>query len=230
MVTYELAEGDVSSSALVVSSTGSADLTTTFSTIRNGLQEINIATASTTPIGIVSELNSAVATIGLNAQLINDGSGSSDPYKILLTGATGEENEFTITTTSSQAEVQNLSFGTAQSTGSFTVAGVSVSVSAGETPIVIAVKAALDADGFITNSAGRSISILEMVSSILTTRVQMATLRFPLLQTYLVWLMYRFLSQHLSRQIHLWLLSFSSVQSATDAKLIVMVCRLAVRI
>ena len=67
----------------------------------------------------------AVATIGLNAQLINDGSGSSDPYKILLTGATGEENEFTITTTSSQAEVQNLSFGTAQSTGSFTVAGVS---------------------------------------------------------------------------------------------------------
>ena len=36
-----------------------------------------------------------------------------------------------MTTTSSQPEVQNLTFGTAQSTGSFTV-GVSVAVSAGE--------------------------------------------------------------------------------------------------
>ena len=152
-VTYELAEGDVSSSALVVSSIGSADLTSTFSTVRNGLQEINIATASTTPIGIVGELNSAFGTLGLNAQLINDGSGSSDPYKILLTGTTGEENEFTLATTSSQAEVQSVSFGTAQSTGSFTVAGVSVSVSAGETPAIVAarVKAALDADVLITD-------------------------------------------------------------------------------
>ena len=107
-VTYELSEGDVSSSALVVSSVGSSDLTSTFQTVRNGLQEINIGSASTTPIGIVSELNSAASTLGLNAQLINDGSGGSDPYKILLTGLTGEENEFTIATTSSQPEVQNL--------------------------------------------------------------------------------------------------------------------------
>ena len=41
-VTYELSEGDVSSSALVVSSVGSSDLTSTFQTVRNGLQEINI--------------------------------------------------------------------------------------------------------------------------------------------------------------------------------------------
>ena len=90
-VTYELSEGDVSSSALVVSSVGSSDLTSTFQTVRNGLQEINIGSASTTPIGIVSELNSAASTFRLNAQLINDGSGGSDPYKILLTGLTGEE-------------------------------------------------------------------------------------------------------------------------------------------
>ena len=159
-VTYELSEGDVSASSLVVSSIGSSDLTATFATIRNGLQEINVGSANATPIGIVSELNSAGATLGLRAQLINDGSGSTDPYKILLTGTTGEENEFTIATTSSQAEVQSLVFGTAQSTGSFTVAGVSVSVSAGESPSVIAarVKASLDTDGFITNSAGRSIT------------------------------------------------------------------------
>ena len=119
---------------------GSSDLTSTFQTVRNGLQEINIGSASTTPIGIVSELNSAASTLGLNAQLINDGSGGSDPYKILLTGQTGEDNEFTITTTSSQPEVQNLAFGTAQSTGSFTVAGVSVAVSAGETPSVSAAR------------------------------------------------------------------------------------------
>ena len=84
------------------------------------------------------------------------GQGGSDPYKILLTGQTGEDNEFTITTTSSQPEVQSLAFGTAQSTGSFTVAGVSVAVSAGESPSIIAarVKSALEADSFITSSAG----------------------------------------------------------------------------
>ena len=70
----------------MVSSVGSSDLTSTFQTVRNGLQEINIGSASTTPIGIVSELNSAASTLGLNAQLIDDGSGGADPYKILLTG------------------------------------------------------------------------------------------------------------------------------------------------
>ena len=43
IVTYELAEGDVATSALTVSSVGSSDLTSTFSTVRNGLQEINVA-------------------------------------------------------------------------------------------------------------------------------------------------------------------------------------------
>ena len=107
-VTFELAEGDVSASALTVSAVGSSDLTSTFSTLRNGLQEINVGSASTTPIGIVTELNSAASTLGINAQLINDGSGGTDPYKILLTGQTGEDNEFTIATTSSQPEVQSL--------------------------------------------------------------------------------------------------------------------------
>ena len=83
-VTYELTEGDVSVSALNVSSIGSSDLTSTFATLRNGLQELSIGSASTTPLGIVSEINSSAATLGINAQLINDGSGSANPYNILL--------------------------------------------------------------------------------------------------------------------------------------------------
>ena len=70
---YELTEGDVSASALNVSSIGSSDLTSTFATLRNGLQELSIGSASTTPLGIVSEINSSAATLGINAQLINDG-------------------------------------------------------------------------------------------------------------------------------------------------------------
>ena len=65
----------MSTSALTVSSVGSSDLTSTFLTVRNGVQEINVGSASTTPIGIVTELNSAASTLGINAQLINDGSG-----------------------------------------------------------------------------------------------------------------------------------------------------------
>ena len=223
-VTYELAEGDVSSSALVVSSTGSADLIATFSTVRNGLQEINIATASTTPIGIVGELNSAVATLGLNAQLINDGSGSSDPYKILLTGATGEENEFTLATTSSQAEVQSVSFGTAQSTGSFTVAGVSVAVSAGETPAIVAarVKAALEADGFITNSAGRTISDSGNGALNINYTRSDGDIAFPAFAN-ISGVVEVSISESTSFSANssLSAFSFTSIQSASDAKLVV---------
>ena len=223
-VTYELSEGDVSSSALVVSSVGSSDLTSTFQTVRNGLQEINIGSASTTPIGIVSELNSAASTLGLNAQLINDGSGGSDPYKILLTGLTGEENEFTIATTSSQPEVQNLVFGTAQSTGSFTVAGVSVGVSAGETPSVIAarVKSALEADGFITNSAGRTITDGGNGQLNINYTRSDGDIAFPTF-TNLSGLVEVSISEStaFSANSSLAAFSFSSIQSASDAKLVV---------
>lgn len=159
-VTYELGEGDVAASALNVSSVGSSDVTTSFATVRNGVQELTIGSAESTPLGVVSAINSSTSTLGVTAQLINDGSGGATPYKILLTSETGENNNFSISTTSSIPETQTVSFGTAQSTGSFTVAGVSVAVSAGETPTVIAarVRTALEADAFITNSAGRSIS------------------------------------------------------------------------
>ncbi len=223
-VTYELSEGDVSASSLVVSSIGSSDLTATFATIRNGLQEINIGSANATPIGIVSELNSAGVTLGLRAQLINDGSGSTDPYKILLTGTTGEENEFTIATTSSQAEVQSLVFGTAQSTGSFTVAGVSVSVSAGESPSVIAarVKASLDTDGFITNSAGRSITDAGSGQLNINYTRSDGDIAFPTFAS-ISGVVDVTISEAtaFSANSSLAAFSFSSIQSASDAKLVV---------
>lgn len=159
-VTYELGEGDVAASALIVSSVGSSDVTATFTTVRNGIQELAIGSAEATPLGVVSAINSSTSTLGITAQLINDGSGGATPFKILLTGDTGTNNQFSVSSTSSIPEAQKVSFGTAQSTGSFTVAGVSIAVSAGESPSVISsrVKTALEGDVFITNSAGRSIS------------------------------------------------------------------------
>ena len=223
-VTYELTEGDVSASALNVSSIGSSDLTSTFATLRNGLQELSIGSASTTPLGIVSEINSSAATLGINAQLINDGSGSANPYNILLTGESGEVNEFTIATTSSQAEVQNIVFGTAQTTGSFTVAGVSISVSAGETPAVLAarVKASLDADGFITNSAGRSITDPGNGSLTINYTRSDGDIAFPTFAN-ISGVVEVAISEAtaFSANSSLAAFSFSSVQSASDAKLVV---------
>ena len=223
-VTFELAEGDVSASALTLSSIGSSDLTSTFSTLRNGVQEINVGSASTTPIGIVTELNSAASTLGINAQLINDGSGGTDPYKILLTGQTGEDNEFTIATTSSQPEVQSLSFGTAQSTGSFSVAGVSVAVSAGESPSVIAarVKSALDTDSFITNSAGRTISDSGNGQLSINYTRSDGDISFPTFAN-ISGVVEVTISEStaFSANSSLAAFSFSSIQSASDAKLIV---------
>ena len=224
IVTYELAEGDVSTSALSVSSTGSSDLTSTFSTVRNGMQEINVGSASTTPIGIVSELNSAASTLGINAQLINDGSGGTNPYKILLTGQTGEDNEFTITTTSSQPEVQSLAFGTAQSTGSFTVAGVSIAVSAGESPSIISarVKSALEADSFITSSAGRTISDGGNGQLTINYTRSDGDVAFPTFAN-ISGVVDVTISEStaFSANSSLAAFSFSSIQSASDAKLVV---------
>ena len=57
-----------------------------------------------------------------------------------------------------------------------------------------------------------------MVSSILTTRVQMATLRFHFANISVVDV--SILSQHLSRQFIFGCFLFSSVQSATDASIV----------
>ncbi|OUV02956.1 MAG: hypothetical protein CBC42_05475 [Betaproteobacteria bacterium TMED82] len=223
-VTFELSEGDVAASALSVSSVGSSDLTSTFSTLRNGVQELNIGSASTTPLGVVSELNSSAATLGITAQLIDDGSGGSAPYKILLTGQSGEDNQFTMTTTGSQPEIQTVTFGTAQSTGTFTVEGLNIAVSAGETPSVIAarVKSTLDANTFITNSAGRTIEASSDGTLKINYTRSDGDIAFPTFASLSNVVDVSISeSQAFSANSSLSAFNFSNIQSASDAKLVV---------
>lgn len=69
---------------------------------------INIAEGETSLDGIVSTINAY--KLGITAQVVNTGS-SSEPYKIMLTGATGTANQFTLTTDAG-SQASNL-FGTA---------------------------------------------------------------------------------------------------------------------
>ncbi len=223
-VTFELSEGDVAATAFTVSSIGSTDITSTFSTVRNGVQELTINSAETTPLGLISAINSSTSTLGVTAQLIDDGSGGANPYKILLTGETGENNQFTMTTTGSIPEVQKVTFGTAQSTGSFTVEGISVAVSAGESPSVIAarVKSTLDVNTFITNSAGRSIETSTDGTMLINYTRSDGDIAFPtfgsLTNVVSVGIAEE---QAFSANSSLSAFSFSDIQSASDALLVV---------
>jgi len=56
-------------------------------------QSISIANGSDTPQGLVSAINAA--SLGVKAQLVNTGD-ATDPYKIVLTGSTGAAQAFTL--------------------------------------------------------------------------------------------------------------------------------------
>ena len=86
--------------------------------------------------------------------LLNGG----DAFSMVLTDADGVEQ--TIRVAGARAEQQILAFSSATDSGSFTVAGVTVSVVSGDSASTVAgkVKAALEANAFITGNAGRSIS------------------------------------------------------------------------
>ncbi len=223
-VTFELSEGDVAATAFTVSSIGSTDITSTFSTVRNGVQELTINSAETTPLGLISAINSSTSTLGVTAQLIDDGSGSANPYKILLTGETGENNQFRMTTTGSIPEIQKVTFGTAQSTGSFTVDGISVAVSAGESPSVIAarVKSTLEANTFITNSAGRSIEASTDGTMLINYTRSDGDIAFPTFGSLTNVVSVGIAEdQAFSANSSLSAFSFSDIQSASDALLVV---------
>jgi flagellar hook-associated protein 2 len=223
-VTFELSEGDVAATAFTVSSIGSADLTSTFTTLRNGVQELNVGSAGSTPLGVVSAINSSSSTLGVTAQLIDDGSGGANPYKILLTGETGENNQFKMTTTGSIPEVQKVTFGTAQTTGTFTVEGINVSVSAGESPSVIAarVKSTLDANTFITNSAGRSIESSTDGTMLINYTRSDGDIAFPTFANLTNIVSVGIAEdQSFSANSTLAAFSFSDIQSASDALLVV---------
>ena len=67
---------------------------------------IAVAADATTPAGIVAAINSA--NLGITAQLINTGN-IATPYRIMVTGATGASNAFSLTT--GGGEVAGISFG-----------------------------------------------------------------------------------------------------------------------
>ena len=130
--------GTNASGVLVLTSTanGAADIAapTSFNTIE-------IGTAATTPAGMVSAINSS--TLGISAQLINTGNAAA-PYRIVITGATGTSNSFTLsskTTGSPSTEVANVNFGTrlqSAENATLTVDGVSISSSTNKVTDAIA--------------------------------------------------------------------------------------------
>ena len=70
---------------------------------------IAVAASATTPAGIVAAINSA--NLGISAQLINTGN-IATPYRIMVTGASGASNSFSLTSVKSVGvEVTSLSFG-----------------------------------------------------------------------------------------------------------------------
>lgn len=72
---------------------------------------IAVADTATTPAGIVAAINSA--SLGIKAQLINTGN-IATPYRIMVTGASGVSNAFSLTSLIAEAgggEVTGISFG-----------------------------------------------------------------------------------------------------------------------
>ncbi len=118
---------------------------------------VKIGALSTTPAGMVTAINKA--KLGVTAQLVNTNDGSAAPYQIVLTGATGKKNAFSMTTDDGTGvpEQQKLTFGPAVTTGTLKVAGLSVAVSAGDSATTVAakVKSALDADAQAKNNTSR---------------------------------------------------------------------------
>lgn len=122
---------------------------------------IKVAAASATPAGMVSAINNA--KLGVNAQLINSGDGSANPYKIVLNGPTGSSNAFTMVTDdgSGSSEQQKLVFSPATAAGSFKIGDVSVTVAAGDTGPAIAAKAktALETSDSKNGISGRTYTV-----------------------------------------------------------------------
>jgi flagellar hook-associated protein 2 len=120
---------------------------------------IRVPTAAASPAGVVSAINAA--KLGVRATLVNKADGSANPYSILISGETGASKSFTLTSDNGAGtgETQKLTFRPATSSGNIRVAGVTVALVAGDSASMVAskVKAALDADSYITGFSGRSV-------------------------------------------------------------------------
>ncbi len=123
-----------------------------------GTAQASIRVATDTPQGIVDAINSADQ--GVTAQIIDTGDAST-PYKIVLSGPIGLDGAFSYSTddASGTARADTLTFQAATSSGTISVGGVSVEVTAGQTAAEVAeaVREALAASEFITGVTGRSV-------------------------------------------------------------------------
>ena len=123
---------------------------------------LRIPSSKTTPQGLVDTINDS--NIGFTARILNTGDGSAAPYRIVLVGDVGADNAFTVTTDDASGGVgatREITFGGATASGTITVAGVAVSVAAGDDAATVAskVKTTLESDPFITNVTGRSVTV-----------------------------------------------------------------------
>ena len=126
----------------------------------DGDAQNSIRVATATPQGIVDAINDSAQ--GVTAQLIDTGD-ASNPYKIVLAGPMGAEGTFSYTSDDASGgtpRTDTLTFQAATATGTITVAGVSVDVTAGQTATEVAeaVRVALAASDFITGVSGRGIA------------------------------------------------------------------------
>ncbi|MFB1017486.1 MAG: flagellar filament capping protein FliD [Burkholderiaceae bacterium] len=122
---------------------------------------LRIPSSVTTPAGLVDTINSA--SVGFTATLLNTGDSSGSPYRIVLAGVEGAVNSFAVTSddATGSGAAREITFGAATATGSISVAGVAVAVTAGDTADAVALKVqtAMAADPYITNVIGRSVSV-----------------------------------------------------------------------
>ena len=129
------------------------------SVVLNGGDAVSVAVSSATPSGVVAAINSA--DLGVTAQLMDTGA-SVNPYRIVLSGPMGAEGGFSFASddATGTAKVDELLFGPASEAGVLIVAGVEVSVLAGDTSVEVAekVRAALVDSTFTTNHPQRSIT------------------------------------------------------------------------
>lgn len=120
---------------------------------------IRISAANATAGAVVGAINAA--GLGVKAQLLNTGN-AIDPFKIVLTGETGVDNNFVLTSDngSGVGELQTLTFGAATATGSISVAGISVDVEAGDTAVQVAarVHARLTSSATFVSFTGRTLT------------------------------------------------------------------------
>lgn len=130
-------------------------------TVNGKTKMVKVGAASATPTGMVNAINNA--KLGINAQLINTGDGTANPYKIVLNGETGRNNAFSFITDdgSGNSEQQKLTFSPATVAGSFKIGDVSVTVAAGDNVATIsaAAKTALEAADSKNGVIGRTYTV-----------------------------------------------------------------------